>query len=66
MRLALSKRVSVYNAQLQMVEDMERAGHITCIRPLRKMEVGRMERDTDKLERLYEEGYHLGEVFCQM
>ena len=66
LRLALSKRVSVYNAQLQMVEDMERAGHITCIRPLRKMEVGRMERDTDKLERLYEEGYHLGEVFCQM
>ena len=28
------------------------------------MEVGRLERDLDKLERLYEEGFMLGEKFC--
>jgi len=63
LRLALSKRVAAYVAQLEMVEAMEREGRITCIRPQRPMEVGRMERDTDRLERLYEEGFALGEQF---
>lgn len=48
-----------------MIEEMERAGQILCIRPERPMEVGRIEKDVDKLERLYEEGYVLGEKFCR-
>ena len=47
-----------------MVEDLERAGQIICIRPESLMEVGRIEKDTAKLERLYEEGFTLGEKFC--
>ena len=46
-------------------DDLEAAGKITCIRPLRPLEVGRIEKDTEKLERLYEEGFSLGERFCQ-
>jgi len=65
LRVALSHRVEVYNEQLEMVERMERWGEILVIRPQRKMEVGRTCSDIEKLERLYEEGFHEGEKFCQ-
>lgn len=64
LRVALSHRVAVYNAQLEQVERMEDEGLITVIRPQRPMEVGRMEKDVKKLEALYEEGFRLGEQFC--
>ena len=65
LRVALSHRVAVYNAQLEAVERMEDEGRISVIRPQRPMDVGRMEKDVRKLEALYEEGYRLGELFCQ-
>ena len=65
LRVALSHRIEAYNEQLQMVEDLEREGKITVIRPQRPMEVQRMEKDIAKLERLYEEGFKLGEEFYQ-
>ena len=65
MRVALSRRVEVYNEQLEMVERMERWGEILVIRPQRKMEVGRTCCDIAKLERLYEEGYEEGDKFCK-
>lgn len=64
LRVALSHRIEAYNKQLQMVEDMERDGLITVIRPMNPMEVHRIEKDTVKLEYLYEEGFKLGEEFC--
>lgn len=64
LRVALSHRVEVYNRQLEMIERMEDEGSIVCLRPQREMEVGRIEKDTAKLERLYEEGFMLGERFC--
>lgn len=64
LRAVLSQRIKAYNMQLDMVDAMEAAGDIVCIRPERPMEVGRMERDTNKLERLYEEGFAVGEKFC--
>lgn len=65
LRVALSRRCKVYNQQLEMIEQMEREGQIFCIRPERPMEVGRIEKDLDKLERLYEEGFALGDKFCR-
>lgn len=65
LRVALSRRLAVYDAQLELVERLENEGKIVCIRPEKPMEVGRMEKDTVKLERLYEEGYRLGEEFCR-
>ena len=65
LRVALSHRHKVYNEQIQLVDDLEAAGKITCIRPIRPLEVGRIEKDTAKLERLYEEGFMLGEKFCE-
>ncbi len=63
LRVALSHRIEAYNEQLEMMERMERWGEIVVIRPDRPLEVGRVTRDTDKLERLYEEGFRLGEEF---
>ncbi len=65
LRVVLSHRCEAYNKQLEMIEEMERKRQIICIRPIRKIEVGRMERDVQKLERLYEEGFALGEAFCK-
>lgn len=54
---ALSERNSVYNRTMDLIEQLEDEGRITVIRPLRTVEVGRMEKDTAKLTALYQEGY---------
>ena len=65
LRVALSHRCEAYNRQLAMIEELESQGRIVCIRPERPVNVGRMEKDIDKLELLYEEGLELGEKFCK-
>lgn len=64
LRVLLSHRLEAYNRQLEMVERLEDEGKVVCIRPERPMEVTRMAKDIDKLERLYEEGFRLGEQFA--
>ena len=64
LRVALSHRVKVYNDQLDLVERMEDEGRIAVIRPMKPLEVDRMEKNVQKLEDLYEEGFQLGEQFC--
>lgn len=65
LRVALSRRVAAYNRQLDLVDRLERLGKVVCIRPQRPMEVGRMEKDIGRLERLYQEGFMLGNAFCE-
>lgn len=65
LRVVLSRRLAAYNAQLEYVERMEDEGRVICVRPERPMEVDRIEKDIAKLERLYEEGFALGERFCE-
>ena len=57
MRKALSLRSSVYNAQLDLIDRLEAEGSIFVIRPQKPITVDRIEKDTDKLIALYEEGY---------
>jgi len=57
LRVALSNRIRVYNEQLDQVDRLEKEGHIIVIRPVRPLEVDRIETDTRKLNALYEEGY---------
>lgn len=64
LRVALSHRVEAYNRQLDLIDQLEESGQVVCIRPQHPVEVGRIEKDTAKLERLYEEGFALGEKFC--
>ena len=65
LRVALSRRHVVYNQQINLIDQLEAEGKITCIRPIRPMEVGRIENDVEKLERLYEEGFAIGEQFAK-
>ena len=63
LRVALSHRIEAYNRQLQLLEDLERQGRVVCLRPRRPMEVRRIEKNVERLERLYEEGFSIGEEF---
>jgi predicted patatin/cPLA2 family phospholipase len=54
---AMLRRPAVYNASLDMVACMERAGSAFVLRPARPLVVGRMERDLARLEALYRQGY---------
>ena len=64
LRVVLSHRHVVYNQQIDLIDRLEAEGKITCIRPMRPREVGRIENDVEKLERLYEEGFAIGEKFA--
>lgn len=63
LRVALSRRTEEYNKQLDLIECMENWGEVIVIRPEKPLEVGRITEDVAKLERLYEEGFQLGERF---
>lgn len=56
---AIRNRNAIYNSQVELVEKMEAQGSAIAIRPERPIEVGRMERDINKLHALYQEGYDL-------
>ena len=55
----ISGRNAMYNKQMELVERMEREGRVQVLRPMKPVEVGRIERNTDKLLALYQEGYDL-------
>lgn len=54
---ALAERHGRYNACLERVEALERAGAAFVLRPVEPLLVDRMERDVVKLEALYRQGY---------
>ena len=54
---AMRKRHIQYNASLDLVASLERAGSAFVLRPVSPLEVGRMERDLGRLETLYRRGY---------
>lgn len=66
LRVLLSRRLKAYNEQLDLVDALEAKGDILVIRPEKPITVGRMERDVQKLEALYEEGFRLGERFIEL
>lgn len=63
LRKTLSSRNAQYNRTMEMIERLEEEGLMTVIRPVHPIEVDRMEKDTDKLRALYQEGYELAESF---
>lgn len=58
---ALHQRNAAYNKTVELIERLEDEGKILVIRPIKPIEVGRMEKDTDKLRALYQEGYEIAE-----
>ncbi|MFV0468520.1 MAG: patatin family protein [Dysgonomonas sp.] len=57
MREAVNNRSEVYNAQLDLVEQLEEEGKIYVIRPVEPMTVDRLEKNIDKLKYFYNHGY---------
>lgn len=53
------RRNMIYNELIAYVERQESVGKLTVLRPLQPIEVGRMERNTRKLLKLYDQGYAL-------
>lgn len=65
LRVALSHRIEAYNRQFDLVDELEEQGKILVIRPVAPVVVGRMEKDVEKLEALYEQPLRLGEEFVK-
>ena len=59
LRRALQERNATYNKTMDLIERLEEEGKILVIRPVRPVEVGRMEKDVSKLTDLYQEGYEV-------
>lgn len=59
---AIARRNATYNRTMEMIERLEDEGGIIVIRPDKPIQVARMEKDTDKLRALYEEGYSIAEA----
>jgi predicted patatin/cPLA2 family phospholipase len=54
---ALEDRHERYNASLDDIEELERAGRCFVLRPSQPLTVDRMDRDVTRLEELYRQGY---------
>ncbi|MBO9128832.1 patatin family protein [Bacillus sp. 165] len=53
----MKKRYFLYNETLKYIEEQEREGSLFIIRPVEKLEVGRLEKNQQKLTALYNQGY---------
>ncbi len=58
----MKNRHIAYNNMLEYLEKQQENGQAFVIRPKEKSEVGRIEKDADKLKALYEEGYRDAEA----
>ncbi|MBR4085777.1 MAG: patatin family protein [Lachnospiraceae bacterium] len=54
---AMQKRHIAYNETLEYLKRLEESGKVFIIRPKKASDVGRLDKDTKKLQALYEEGY---------
>jgi predicted patatin/cPLA2 family phospholipase len=54
---AMARRYQIYNETIHYLEEEEKKGNVLIIRPKEPLEVGRMERNPKKLEKLYQSGY---------
>ena len=52
----------MYNQSLDRIQEAEAAGEALVIRPKSPVAIGRLEKDRQKLEALYNDGYHDAEA----
>lgn len=56
----MEERHLVYNETLEYIEEQERAGNVYVISPEAPLEIGKVEKDPDKLEEIYRIGRKAG------
>lgn len=61
LREAICTRATRYNKQMEWVEQLEREGRITVIRPDHPVEVARIETNMEKMNALYHHGFEVAE-----
>ena len=61
----LANRHKVYNETLDLIAREEAAGRAFVIAPLGPLEIGRTERNLEKLEKAYREGYYVAEAMYE-
>jgi predicted patatin/cPLA2 family phospholipase len=57
LQLSLRNRYQIYNETVEYLEQEEKEGNVLIIRPTKPLKVGRMERNPQRLENLYNQGY---------
>lgn len=56
MARAIRERHNMYNSQLRYVEELEKDGEIIALRPSRYVNIGRMEKNVNTIEEMYQLG----------
>lgn len=54
----MAKRHIMYNNELEYIENQEKQGNVFVFRPKQDLNVGRIEKNVEKLEKAYLEGYN--------
>ena len=54
---AIRDRHIIYNETVRYLEEQEEKGNVIIIRPIERLDVGRVERNPEKLIKLYNQGY---------
>ena len=54
---AMEERYKVYNETMDQIEEMEKSGAIFVIRPSRDPQIGRMEKNPEKVKAVYDLGH---------
>ncbi len=62
---ALVNRPRVYNAQMRELDKLEEEGKVFVIRPQSPITISRVEKDTEKLKALYEDGRRVGKEMLE-
>lgn len=62
---AYAKRYETYNQSLELVAAEEKAGRAFVIAPMGDLDIGRTEKNPDKLKKAYLEGYYVAEGLAE-
>ena len=62
---ALLNRHTSYNRTVERILELEKEGRIFVIRPAQPLNIGRMEKDPENVQRVYDIGYADGKKYLQ-
>lgn len=65
LQTAIGQRYQKYNETIDYLEEEEKRGNVILIRPTEPILVGRMERNPEKLSKLYQSGYRDGKLYLE-
>lgn len=62
---AMANRHLKYNETLKRIEELEEKGNVIVIRPKIDLDIGHLEKDIEKIKRVYEYGYEDGKEYIE-